>query len=136
MGSCIFRDTYTVPSKPSNSSSRVFVIAELAQSYEGSFCDAQQLVRAAAAAGADAVKFQIFRADELAVPEDEDLQDGRLCAFAQTLLLKHGAHDPGAGDFLSNLAVDLPERLRGVRVKSARPIGQGPLETIHRRAGR
>lgn len=58
-----------MPTKSSNSSRRVFVIAELAQSYEGSFSDAQQLVLAAGAAGADAVKFQIFRADELAVPE-------------------------------------------------------------------
>jgi len=47
----------------------VWVIAELAQSYEGSFSDAQQLVRVAAASGADAVKFQVFQADELAVPE-------------------------------------------------------------------
>jgi len=47
---------------------RVLVIAELAQSYEGSFEDAAALVRAAAEADADAVKFQIFQADELAVP--------------------------------------------------------------------
>ena len=47
----------------------VFVIAELAQSYEGSFSDAQELVRAAAASGADAIKFQVFYADELAVPQ-------------------------------------------------------------------
>jgi len=47
---------------------RVLVVAELAQSYEGSFADAEALVRAAAAAGADAVKFQIFTADELAIP--------------------------------------------------------------------
>jgi N,N'-diacetyllegionaminate synthase len=50
---------------------RVFVIAELAQSYEGSYADAEALVRAAADAGADAVKFQIFQADELAVPQYE-----------------------------------------------------------------
>jgi N,N'-diacetyllegionaminate synthase len=49
----------------------VFVIAELAQSYEGSYADAEALVRAAADAGADAVKFQIFQADELAVPQYE-----------------------------------------------------------------
>lgn len=47
------------------------IIAELAQSYEGSFADAQALVRAAASAHADAVKFQIFAADELAVPDYE-----------------------------------------------------------------
>jgi sialic acid synthase SpsE/spore coat polysaccharide biosynthesis protein SpsF (cytidylyltransferase family) len=47
---------------------RVVVVAELAQSYEGSYEDAGALVRAAASADADAVKFQIFQADELAVP--------------------------------------------------------------------
>jgi N,N'-diacetyllegionaminate synthase len=46
----------------------ILVVAELAQSYEGSYEDAEALVRAAAASGADAVKFQIFQADELAVP--------------------------------------------------------------------
>jgi sialic acid synthase SpsE/spore coat polysaccharide biosynthesis protein SpsF (cytidylyltransferase family) len=50
---------------------RVLVIAELAQSYEGSYADAEALVRAAAEADADAVKFQIFQADELAVPAYE-----------------------------------------------------------------
>lgn len=50
---------------------RVFVIAELAQSYEGSYADAEALVRAVADSGVDAVKFQIFQADELAVPQYE-----------------------------------------------------------------
>jgi N,N'-diacetyllegionaminate synthase len=45
---------------------KVFVIAELAQSYEGSFTDAEKLIRAAAGTGAQAVKFQVFSADELA----------------------------------------------------------------------
>jgi N,N'-diacetyllegionaminate synthase len=49
-------------------SDRVLVIAEIAQSYEGSFDDAKALVEAAAAAKADAVKFHVFYADELAVP--------------------------------------------------------------------
>jgi N,N'-diacetyllegionaminate synthase len=46
----------------------VFIIAEMAQSYEGSFEYARALVLAAADSGAQAVKFQIFDADELAVP--------------------------------------------------------------------
>lgn len=45
-----------------------FIIAEAAQGYEGSAEVARLLVRAAAAAGADAVKFQIVFADDLAVP--------------------------------------------------------------------
>jgi N,N'-diacetyllegionaminate synthase len=58
-----------VQSNHQPSKAGVLVIAELAQSYEGSFSDAQQLIRTAAASGADAVKFQVFQADELAVPE-------------------------------------------------------------------
>lgn len=46
----------------------VEIVAELAQSYEGLPEEAERLIRAAAAATADAVKFQIFLADELAVP--------------------------------------------------------------------
>jgi N,N'-diacetyllegionaminate synthase len=74
---------------------RVLVIAELAQSYEGSYADAEALVRAAADASADAVKFQIFQADELAVPQYEyydlyrklelsEAQWGALFALART----------------------------------------------------
>ncbi len=45
------------------------IIAEMAQSYEGSFDVARETLAAAVASGADAVKFQVFTADELAVPE-------------------------------------------------------------------
>lgn len=47
---------------------RVVVVAEAAQGFEGRPVQAQLLVRAAAAAGADLVKFQLVYADELAVP--------------------------------------------------------------------
>lgn len=52
-------------------SGKVLVVAEIAQSYEGSFDEATALVRAAAASGADVVKFHVFYADELAVPAYE-----------------------------------------------------------------
>lgn len=45
------------------------IIAEIAQGYEGSAKLVELYVKTAAAAGADAVKFQIFYADELALPE-------------------------------------------------------------------
>lgn len=47
---------------------RTFIICELSQTHEGSLPLAKMLVKAAAEAKADAVKIQIFSADELAVP--------------------------------------------------------------------
>jgi len=47
----------------------VEIIAEVAQGYEGDVSQARLLVRGAARAGADAVKFQLVYADELATPD-------------------------------------------------------------------
>jgi sialic acid synthase SpsE len=45
------------------------IVAELAQGFEGSVKQAKLLVRAASKAGADAAKFQLVYADELATPD-------------------------------------------------------------------
>jgi len=45
------------------------IIAELAQGFEGNFAQAKLLIKAAAASGADAAKFQLVYADELATPD-------------------------------------------------------------------
>ena len=50
------------------SKSRTFIVCELAQTHEGSLELAKLLVKAAAIAKADAVKVQVFMAEELAVP--------------------------------------------------------------------
>lgn len=46
-----------------------FIIAELAQGYEGKPAQARALLEAAARAGADAAKFQLVYAEELATPD-------------------------------------------------------------------
>ena len=48
---------------------KVEIVAELAQGFEGCFEQAKLLVRAAAKAGANAAKFQLVYADELATPD-------------------------------------------------------------------
>src|SRR6266568_2455089 len=50
-------------------SAKVRIIAELAQGFEGRPEQARLLLRASAAAGADAAKFQLVYADELATPD-------------------------------------------------------------------
>ena len=50
---------------------KVDVIAEMAQGFEGNFTQAKLLIKAAASAGADAAKFQLVYADELATPDYE-----------------------------------------------------------------
>lgn len=45
------------------------IIAELAQGFEGNFAQAKLLLKAAASSGADAAKFQLVYADELATPD-------------------------------------------------------------------
>lgn len=48
---------------------RTFIIAEIGVNHNGSMELASQLIDAAAAAGADAVKFQTFRAEDLVTPD-------------------------------------------------------------------
>ncbi len=50
---------------------KIFIIAELANSHEGKLSLAKKITENAAKAGADAVKFQKFTADELAEPTHE-----------------------------------------------------------------
>ena len=42
---------------------KIFVIAEIGNNHEGNFALAKKLIKLAAKSGADAVKFQTFKAD-------------------------------------------------------------------------
>ena len=53
---------------------KIFVIAEMANSHEGNFDNAKEITRKSALAGADAIKYQKFSADELAKPDHENYQ--------------------------------------------------------------
>lgn len=57
---------------PLFSRKKVFVIAEMANSHEGSLAKAKEITEDAANAGADAIKFQKFKADELAEKDHEN----------------------------------------------------------------
>ena len=48
--------------------SKTFIIAELSQTHEGSLSLAKMIIKASSNAKADAVKVQVFTADELAIP--------------------------------------------------------------------
>lgn len=54
-----------------DTATRVLVMAEIGNNHEGSADRAQELVRAAAASGADAVKLQVFRTELFVNPGDE-----------------------------------------------------------------
>ena len=57
-----------IDTKVVGSGSQVFVIAEMGLNHDGSVHQAEKLIDAAAEAGADAVKFQSYRADHLMIP--------------------------------------------------------------------
>ena len=75
----------------------VYIIAEMANSHEGSFADALALLKAAGTTGADAVKSQVIFADELTTPEHQDyglFKDVELPP-EKWIELRDAAHDLG-----------------------------------------
>jgi N,N'-diacetyllegionaminate synthase len=53
-------------------SGKIFIIAEMANSHEGNIAKAKEITELAAKAGADAIKYQKFTADELLEPGHKD----------------------------------------------------------------
>jgi len=72
--------TFYIGDKPVGPEEPTFIIAEAGSNHNGDLATAKDLIDAAAAAGADAIKFQTFRADEMYVEESggvEYLDDDR-----------------------------------------------------------
>jgi sialic acid synthase SpsE len=101
---------------------RVTIVAEGAQGFEGSRRQAELIVRAAAAGGADVVKLQLVYADELAVPgyrwyglfrdlEMEDGEWGRVAEEARRIGIRL------AFDVYGDRSLALAARLGAVAVK-------------------
>ena len=80
--------------------SRVFIIAEAGVNHDGSIDDARRMIDVAADAGADAVKFQTFRADQLVTARAAKAayqvantgEDGGQMEMLRRLELSHGDH--------------------------------------------
>ena len=120
-----------VDQKVIGSGSKVFAIAEIGLNHNGSVSQAAKLIDAAAECGADAVKFQSYRADHLLIPsrdryaqqtdgEESAYQMLRRCELSwkdQEKLKKHAdkqgvlfistPFDEESADFLDSLGVPL-----------------------------
>jgi len=118
---------------------KIKVIAELAQGYEGNFEQAKLLLNAAASAGADAAKYQLVYADELATPEYEYYELFRSLEMKDEEwgLIAKAASDLNIElqfDIFGSRSLALAERLgvKAVKLHGTDINNQGLLEEIRR----
>ena len=132
------RETLSIGGRVVGAAAPVLVVAEAGSNHDGELSQARELVRAAAAAGADAVKFQLFRkdglypageepADEHVVPDawlgelaEEARREGILflCSvFDEETLAALEAHEPPAVKIASPESNHLPLLARAARLR-------------------
>lgn len=74
-------ETFTIGDQPVGPSEPAFIIAEAGSNHNGDKKLAKNLIDAAANAGADAVKFQLFRADRMYPKDSGQLSTGESSAY-------------------------------------------------------
>lgn len=116
----------TIAGHPIGAGTRAFVIAEAGVNHNGSVESALRLIDAAKQSGADAVKFQLFHAEDLVSPSAPAAEYQRRCAKAssQRALLQGLELPPGAWATIKARCDEL-----GI-VFLATPFGLRELETL------
>lgn len=102
---------------------KAFIVAEIASNWEGSISKAKKLILNCKNAGADAVKFQMWRAKDLyqGHPEWKNIKKSEL-SFKKTIILKQYCDSIGIEFFASVFypeAIDFLESLKVKRYKIA-----------------
>lgn len=107
------------------------IIAEVGSSHNGSKDTALELIKVAAEAGCDWVKFQLFSGDDLWYPGDERLQATRKLALPETWLpdLKKCAEDHGIKFLCTPFSIRAVNILRDLGVEAYK-ISSGDLTYI------
>lgn len=113
------------------------IVAEAAQGYEGKPELAALLVKAAAAAGADAVKFQLVYADELGTPDYQHYALFRTLEMPDSVWreLKALADEKGVALYLDvfgsrSLALACGLGCQGIKIHSTDMANRGLLEAV------
>ncbi len=119
----------------------IYIIAEIAQGYEGRAEQAAMLVAAASSAGADAAKLQLVYADELATPDYEHYSLFRKLEMPDSVWidLKRLAEEKNIDLFLDvfgerSLGLAVSIEARGIKVHSTDMSNPGLLAAISRTA--
>lgn len=107
-----------------------YIIAEAGINHDGSLMKAQALIDAAKNAGADAVKFQLYRADELTLPgPHRDMLATLQIGVDEMKWLKSYADSKGIDFLCSPFDIESAKALKDMGVKALK-IGSGEFTNL------